>query len=224
MSQPDKSETRPPTADVSVPDQLSQALPRSLGEGAGIKPGFAEEALPHMDAVYRFALRLSQGREAEAEDLVQSTFLRAYRSWDTYTRGTNARSWLFTICRNQFLRGEERRGRRPEVPQSQIDADVESLAATAVFSEVDSADPERAFFDSFVDEEVLRAVDALPEQFREVVVLSDIEGLSYPELAEVLNVPRGTVKSRLFRGRRLLQQALYDYALEMGYIRPRERR
>lgn len=188
------------------------------------KPGFAEEALPHMDAVYRFALRLAAGREDEAEDLVQETFLRAHRSWGTFTRGSNARAWLFTICRNVFLRGEERRGRRPEVPESEVDADVEALAATAAFSEVEAADPERSFFDSLVDGEVVRALDALSPAFREAVVLSDLEGLSYPEMAEVLGVPAGTVKSRLFRGRRLLQQALYGYALEMGYIRPRERR
>jgi RNA polymerase sigma-70 factor (ECF subfamily) len=191
--------------------------------GGITKPGFTEEALPQLDSVYRFALRLAAGREAEAEDLVQDTFLRAYRSWDTFRPGSNARAWLLTICRNVFLRGEERRGRRPEVTESQIDADVEALAATAAFSEVEAADPERAFFDSFVDEEVMRALDALPAPFREAVVLSDLEGLSYPEVAEVLDLPVGTVKSRLFRGRRLLQQALYGYALEMGYVRPKER-
>lgn len=187
------------------------------------KPGFTEEALPQMDAVFRFALRLAQGRKEEAEDLLQETFLYAYRAWDTYTPGTNCRAWLFTICRNRFLRREQRRVRHPEVPASEIDADVEALAATAVFSEVASADPERTFFDSFLDEEVVRAVDALPEPFHEAVVLSDLEGLTYAEMAEVLDVPVGTVKSRLFRGRRLLQQALYEYALEMGYIRPRNR-
>jgi len=205
---------------VSAASTLS---PDRSGEPAISKPGFVEEALPHMDAVYRFALRLVRGRESEAEDLVQSTFLRAYRSWESYTPGTKVLSWLFTICRNQFLRAEERRGRRPEVTESEVEANVESLAATAVFSEVSSADPEKAFFDSFVDEEVLRAVDALPDPYREAVVLSDLEGLSYPELVEILQVPTGTVKSRLFRGRRLLQQALYDYALEMGYVRPRSR-
>lgn len=187
------------------------------------KEGFAEEALPNMDAVYRFALRLTRGRKAEAEDLLQSTFLRAYKSWHTYQPGTNCLSWLFTICRNQFLRGEERRGRRPEVPESQIEADVESMAATAVFSEVDATDPAKNFFDSFVDEDVLRAVDELPDAYREVVVLSDLQGLSYPEIGEVLELPSGTVKSRLFRGRRLLQQSLYDYALEMGYVQRKER-
>ena len=191
---------------------------------AAAKPGFTEEAIPHLEAVFRFALRLTQGRTAEAEDLVQDTFLQAYRAWDTFTQGTNARAWLFTIARNRFLRGEERRGRRPELTEAELDAGVESLAMSAVFGEIQtSTNPERAFFDSFVDEEVTRAIDALPAAFREVVVLSDVEGMSYPEMAEVLDVPVGTVKSRLFRGRRLLQQALYQYALEMGYVKPKER-
>jgi RNA polymerase sigma-70 factor (ECF subfamily) len=188
------------------------------------KPGFVEEALPWMDAVYWFALRLSRGREAEAEDLVQSTMLRAYRSWDTFTPGTNCKSWLFTICRNQHLRQEEKRGRRSEVSANEVDADVESLASTAVFSEVESADPERSFFDSFVDEEVLRTIEALEEPYREAVILSDVEGLTYPEISTLLRIPIGAVKSRLFRGRRLLQQSLYEYALEKGYVRPRERK
>lgn len=188
------------------------------------KAGFVEEAIPHLDAVYRFALRLSRGHEAEAQDLVQDTFLRAHRGWEGFRLGTNCRSWLFTICRNSFLRSEERRGRRAEILESETDADVESLAATAVFSEVrENVDPEAAFFDSFLDREVLNALDALPTPFREAVVLSDLEGLSYVEIAEVLELPTGTVKSRLFRGRRLLQQALYRYALDNGYITPKDR-
>lgn len=206
------------------PFTRSNPVPEPPGDAPVQKPGFAEEALPWMDAVYWFALRLSRGREAEAEDLVQSTMLRAYRSWDTFTPGSNCKSWLFTICRNQHLRQEGKHGRRFEVSANQIDADVESLASPAVFSEVESADPERSFFDSLVDEKVRRTVEALEEPFREAVILSDIEGLSYPEISTLLGIPVGTVKSRLFRGRRLLQQSLYEYALEMGYVRPRERK
>jgi RNA polymerase sigma-70 factor, ECF subfamily len=195
----------------------------AVGEGADVREGFVEEAVPHLDAVFRFALRLARGREEEAEDLVQDTFLQAYRAWGSYTRGTSCRSWLFTICRNRFLRGEERRGRRPEVLESQSDAAADALAAGS-FGPVDTAEPERAFWDSFVDREVMAAVDALPTVFREVVVLSDVEGLAYAELAEVLGVPLGTVKSRLYRSRKLLQEALYDYAAENGYLRGEMRR
>jgi RNA polymerase sigma-70 factor, ECF subfamily len=186
------------------------------------KRGFVEEALPHMEAVHRFALRLAAGDDDEAGDLVQETYLRAYRAWEGFQPGTNARAWLFTICRNVFLRSRERRGRAVEIP---VDADpeTEALAATAGVWEAMNADPERAFFDSFVDADVLREIDRLPEPYREAVVLVDLEGFSYDEAREMLSLPVGTVKSRLYRGRRLLQQALYAYALEMGYVRPEKR-
>ncbi|MGI8401881.1 MAG: sigma-70 family RNA polymerase sigma factor [Gemmatimonadaceae bacterium] len=171
--------------------------------------------------MYRFALRLTQGRVSEAEDLVQDTFLQAQRGWDSYESNTNCRAWLFAICRNRFLRISSRDARMVELPDNE--AAVEALAATAVFNEVQNADPEQTFFSSFLDEEVVRALDGLSVPFREVVVLSDLEGFTYMEAAEVLGLPVGTVKSRLFRGRRLLQEKLYAYALEMGYIRPREK-
>lgn len=183
------------------------------------KAGFEEEALPWLDAVYRFSMRLTGGDADRTNDLVQETFLRAYRHWETYTRGTSARSWLFTICRNVFLRGEERRGRRPEVLDADLDFNAEAISATAALDEIRASDPEKTFFDSFVDEEVLAAVNALPGEFREAVVLSDFEGMSYNEIAEVMGVPVGTVKSRLYRGRRQLGKALHDYALDMGYVR-----
>lgn len=182
------------------------------------KEGFQDEALPHLDAVYRFALRLS-GSPDQAADLVQDTFLRAFRSWDQYTRGTNAKSWLFTICRNVFLRGRERVRRHEELVEKNVDRD-DTLPdpVNPVWASVESVDPEGDFFGSLVDDEILRAVAALPDEYRAAVLLSDLEGLSYQEIADVLEVPVGTVKSRLFRGRRRLQQALYAYAVEMGHI------
>jgi RNA polymerase sigma-70 factor (ECF subfamily) len=189
------------------------------GEPKLAKPGFAEEALPWLDAVYRFSLRLTGGIDDEAQDLTQETFLRAYRHWDTYTPGTSARSWLFTICRNAFLRTEERRVRRRESLETDLDFNVEAVASARALTEIRARDPERDFFDSFIDQEVLDAVATLPEEFREAVVLSDLEGLSYNEIADVLAIPIGTVKSRLYRGRRLLAQKLRQYALDMGYIR-----
>lgn len=183
------------------------------------KPGFAEEALPWLDGVYRFSLRLTGGNRVEADDVVQETFLRAYRHWDTFERGTSARAWLFTIARNVFLRMRERQARRPERLESELDYDISSVSAADVLRDVAEHDPERRFFASFIDEEVTRAVEQLPPDFREVLVLSDIEGLNYAEIAAVVGAPLGTVKSRLYRGRRLLQRALYDYAAEMGYLR-----
>jgi RNA polymerase sigma-70 factor (ECF subfamily) len=180
---------------------------------------FRAEALPHMDAVFRFALRLS-GNKDEAEDLVQETFLRAYRSWAQYTPGTQCKSWLFTICRNVFLRQRERGQRHEEIVSETVDRSAGALdVVNPVWVRAVEADPEGDFFRSIVDEEVLLRIQELPEDYRTAVVLSDLEGFTYQEISEMTGVPVGTVKSRLFRGRRILQKALYDYAVSMGYIR-----
>lgn len=179
---------------------------------------FREEALPHMDAVYRFALRLS-GSADQAQDLVQETFLRAFRAWDQYTPGTHCKSWLFTICRNVYLRQRERTRRHDELVSENVDRNSGPFdVVNPVWVKAVEEDPEGKFFDSIVDEEVLARIQELPEEYRTAVVLSDLEGLTYQEIAEMTDVPVGTVKSRLFRGRRLLQEALYDYAVTMGYI------
>jgi RNA polymerase sigma-70 factor (ECF subfamily) len=176
------------------------------------RASFEREALVHLDSLYRVALRLT-GNPAEADDLVQETMLKAYRAWDQFEKGTNAKGWLLTILRHAFINEYRRRARRPET------VDLDAIEAFSVFHELQEEDPQGAFFDRIVDEEVLRAIDELPEQFRETVVLSDVEGLSYEEIARVLDVPIGTVKSRLFRARHLLQQKLYRYAVGMGYIK-----
>jgi RNA polymerase sigma-70 factor (ECF subfamily) len=182
------------------------------------KPGFEAEALPWLDAVYRFALRLA-GNPTEAEDLTQETFLRAYRHWSTYSPGTNVRSWLFTICRNVFLRSREQRQRRRESLESELDWSVEAVASAGLFRDLRETDPEGAFFGSFLDAGIDAAIARLPDEFRETVVLSDLEGLSYNDIAHVLEIPVGTVKSRLYRGRRLLAGALREYATTMGFLR-----
>jgi len=180
-------------------------------------PSFHEEALPHLDAVYRFGLRLT-GSQHAAEDLVQETFLRAFRAWDQYTPGTRCKSWLFTICRNVFLRLWERGQRHDRVVRELADDGPLEVVNPLWVATADS-DPEGRFFDGLVDEEVLRAIDELPEEYRMVVLLSDLEELSYQEISDLLNLTLGTVKSRLFRGRRRLQSRLYGFALEMGYVR-----
>ena len=182
------------------------------------RASFEREALPHMDAVYRFALRLT-GSADQAQDLVQDTFLRAFRSWDQYTPGTRCKSWLFTICRNLYLRQRERGQRHDEIVEKNAPRDPGSESPiNPLWSAVEGSDPEGEFFSSLVDAEVLRAIDGLQEEFRTAVVLSDIEGLSYDEIAALLDVPVGTVKSRLFRGRRRLQRELYEYAVETGVL------
>ena len=170
------------------------------------------EALVHLDSLYRVALRLT-GNPAEADDLVQETMLKAYRAWHQFEQGTNAKGWLLTILRHAFINEYRRRTRHPET------VDLDAIEPFSVFDELQDDDPQGTFFDRIVDDEVLRAIDELPEQFRETVVLSDVEGLSYEEIARVLEVPVGTVKSRLFRARRMLQAKLYDYAVGMGYIK-----
>ncbi len=173
---------------------------------------FDDEALPHLDLLYRVALRLT-GDPAAAEDLVQDTILKALRGWKSFRPGSNARAWLVTILRNQFINGWRKVKRAPQ----QVDVE-----AVPEFVDRDNLDPEGRFFADLVDDEVLAALDALPDDFRDVVVLSDLEGLPYAEVAEALDIPVGTVKSRLFRARRILQGTLRRYAEETGVIRSQE--
>lgn len=178
------------------------------------RAAFDAEALVHLDAVYRYALSLTRDR-AEAEDLTQDTFLRAFRHWDQYTPGTNARAWLFTICRNLFRRRLEQQAREEPTDSEEL----ESLAATALQASAVPPDAGEGFFETPELGDVLRKeLDNLPEEFREVVILSDLQDQSYADIAAVLGVPLGTVKSRLFRGRRLLQERLVEYARDAGLL------
>jgi len=180
---------------------------------------FRDLALPHLDAVTRYALALTRD-EAETDDLVQETFLRAFRSWDQFAPGTECRAWLFTICRNAHLRTVQRDERMDVMP----DADVEALAAAAIHAAARGDGIEDVFAQEQVIAAVRQAVDDLPEPFREVVQLVDLQEQSYDEAASVLGVPKGTVRSRLFRGRRLLQETLIGHARDAGIVgRPRGR-
>lgn len=184
--------------------RMAPASPGAASDGS-----FEHEALPHLDVLYRVALRLARD-PARAEDLVQETMLRAFRSWGGFRPGSNARAWLLTILRNAFINEYRREQRQPVA----MDLD----AAEALAYDGADRDPEGEFFNRIVDRTVLEAVDALPADFREVLVLSDMEDMSYADIAGMLDIPVGTVKSRLFRARRLLQRALYGHAVEMGYI------
>ena len=173
---------------------------------------FEAEVLPQLDTLYRVGRRLT-GETADAEDLVQETLLRAWRGWGGFTPGSNVRAWLLTILRNTFV--SRWRSRRKEGTAISLD----DADPHAIYKAVGSQDPEGRFFEQVVDAPVLAAVDALPPEFREALVLSDIEGLPYAEVAEVLAIPVGTVKSRLFRARRILQRRLHDHAVELGILK-----
>ena len=208
----------PKTGDATVPrsgSDLSRrpATPASDSrDRAERRKQFEAEALVHLDALYSFALKLTRSPD-DAEDLVSETILRAFDRWEQYQLGTNVRAWLFTILYHAFVS----RKRRVDAREVQLPDDENGWSA---YEAVGEADPEGRFYDSFVDEEITRAIDQLPEDYRTAVVLSDVHGLRYAEIAEILGIPEGTVKSRLFRGRRILQKKLVDYAIEMGYLKP----
>ena len=173
---------------------------------------FETEALVHLDALYGLALRLTGGDVARSEDLVQEAVLKAYRAWNDFKLGTNCRAWLMTILRNTFINEFRSQQRRPNA------VEFDEIADRSVFAEVAVSDASGDFFERIIDREVIAAIDDLPEEFRVPVVLSDLEGLSYQEISEILGIPVGTVKSRLFRARKRLQAKLYSFAREMGYV------
>ena len=172
------------------------------GEWDARRLSFEAEALTHLHSLFRVARRFV-GNAADAEDLVQDTMLRAYQAWDRYVPGTNAKGWLITILRNLFINDYRRDRRRSEI-----------LEATDAPAPVTSPSAE-----DVVDDEISRAIDALPVTLREAILLRDVEDLQYEEIATLLGVPIGTVKSRVFRGRELLKVKLRDYAVSAGHIK-----
>jgi len=173
---------------------------------------FEAEALPHLDALYAFASRLTGGDEARSEDLVQATCLRAFERWEQYEPGTDCRAWLMTILRSTFINEYHSRRTKP------TPVDYDDVAERSVFDGRSPDDPEARFFERIVDDRIVEAIDALPDEFRVPLVLSDLQGLKYREISDVLGVPVGTVKSRLHRARRRLQDDLHDYAVEQGIV------
>ena len=174
---------------------------------------FEHEALPHLDALYGLALRLTGGDEPRSEDLVQDAVLKAWRNWDSFELGTNCRAWLMTILRNTFINEFRRDKSRPS------NVEFEEIAERPPGDNLFEADPEGRIFERIIDREVIEAIQGLPDDFRVPVVLADIEGLAYQEIADLLDIPVGTVKSRLFRARKRLQEELYVYAVEAGFLR-----
>ena len=181
------------------------------------RAAFEKEALPHLDALFSVALRLTRN-ERDAEDLVQDTMLRGFHFFDRFEPGTNCKAWLFRILHNLFVNKYRRRVREREVAGS-IEAQGGVGPTLSVEAKDEADDPERRLLDGIdglLSDDVKRALDETPEDFRLAVVLCDLEELSYKEIAEVMDCPVGTVMSRLHRGRRLLQEKLRDYAAARG--------
>jgi len=174
---------------------------------------FNVEMIPHMDALYNFAIRLSSDPN-DAEDLVQDTIVKAYRFFASYERGTNAKAWLFRSLKNSYINNYRKQSKQPY----QVDYDEISTYYESVRSErSDTTDMEEIMYRELLDDEVTTALNKLPEDFRTVVLLCDIEGFTYEEIANMLDVPIGTIRSRLHRGRNLLRTSLSRYAERRGF-------
>lgn len=174
--------------------------------------------MPYMDQLYGAARRMTRN-DAAAEDLVQETYLRAYKGFDRFAEGTNLRAWLFRILTNLFINEYRRRKRRPE----EVDlGDTDTLYMYRGLGGADSARLARSAEDELLDgltsAEVRDAIEALPESYRVAVLLADVEGFAYKEIAEILDVPIGTVMSRLHRGRKRLRQTLQEYGEARGLV------
>src|SRR5207302_2920043 len=177
---------------------------------------FEHLSLEHLDALYSAALRLTKN-ERDAEDLVQDCFLRAFRFFDKFERGTNIKAWLFKILTNPFINRYRRKVKERTVVEGAAREGTNERFVARDANE-SASNPEQFFFDRLLSDDVLRAVDALPIDFRLVVILADLQEFSYKEIAEILDCPVGTVMSRLYRGRRLLQKALATYASRSGAL------
>jgi len=189
-----------------------------FGKPGKLRTEFEREALPHLDALYGTAMRLTRNPR-DAEDLVQDALLRAYRFWGQFEQGTNCKAWLFKILTNTFINRYHKNRRDLEMAQQvAAEEDVNESVVSQDAAER-SRDPEGAMVRGMLSDDVLRALDGLPHDFRLAVVLCDLQELSYKEIAEIMECPVGTVMSRLFRGRRLLQKQLRDYAVAEGVIK-----
>ncbi|HET6664664.1 MAG TPA: sigma-70 family RNA polymerase sigma factor [Acidimicrobiales bacterium] len=182
---------------------------------------FVEQAMEHMPALFAAAVRMTRNR-SDAEDLVQETYLRAYRGFGGFQEGTNLKAWLFRILTNTFINAYRAKQRRPQ------EADVEDVEELYLYHRLPSLDAatrartqsaELDVLERITDEEVKAAIDDLPEQFRLPVYLADVEGFAYKEIAEMLDIPIGTVMSRLHRGRKGLEKRLHDFVTDRHLVR-----
>jgi RNA polymerase sigma-70 factor (ECF subfamily) len=179
---------------------------------------FADDAMQYTKQLYAAAMRMTRN-PADAEDLVQETFLKAYRAYDSFTAGTNLKAWLYRILTNTYINKYRKAARRPD----EVDlGNVEDLYLYRRIGSEESVEASRTtedrVLDGLVESDIKKAVEALPENFRIPVLLADLEGLSYQEIADILEIPIGTVMSRLHRGRKAMQKALWEFASKRGLL------
>ncbi|MEM6454202.1 MAG: sigma-70 family RNA polymerase sigma factor [Acidobacteriota bacterium] len=183
---------------------------------------FEAATLPFLDGLYHMGYRLTRNPQ-DAEDLVQETYLKAYKYYARFEPGTNLKAWLYKIMKNTFINGYRKRQNQP--PRSdfaEIEASFESQVSDEATQQIKN--PEEEILEQVMDADVQAALDALPEDYRMVILLVDLEGFSYKETASILDIPTGTVMSRLYRGRRKLEEALLRYAQKRNYLRSGEPR
>jgi RNA polymerase sigma-70 factor, ECF subfamily len=194
--------------------EVEESLPLENGEDLEHRHReFERETMPYMDALYNFALRMTSDPD-EADDLLQETYLKAWRFFDSFEKGTNAKAWLFRIMKNTFINMYRRTSKEPD----KVDYhDVEEFYHSIRAASTDPNDLEESIFSNVLDDSVSGALESLPEEFRTVVILCDIEGFTYEEIADFVACPIGTVRSRLHRGRKMLREKLLGYARERGY-------
>jgi len=174
---------------------------------------FNDEIIPHLDALYNFGLRLTADPN-DAEDLVQDTIVKAYRFFSSYEKGTKAKAWLFRILKNSYINNYRKKSKKPsEVDYDEVASFYESIRA----ERTETSDLEDKMFRDLIDDDLSKALNSIPEDFRTVVLLCDVEDFTYEEIANMLDVPIGTIRSRLHRGRNLLKAQLMDYAEKRGY-------
>ena len=182
-----------------------------------LKEEFEAEAVPHMNSLYNFAIKLS-GDEFEADDLVQDTMTRAYRFFYQFEKGTNCKAWLFRIMKNLFINEYRKNQKQP----AKVDYnDIENFVENIKSDRIDSTDLQEKVFSNLFDDELTKALNSLKDDFKTVVILCDIEGLSYEEIADFVQCPVGTIRSRLHRGRKMLHKKLLSYARKKGYVAPK---
>ena len=196
---------------------MSTAQQAPPEEDPALRARFERDVMPLLSGLYSSALRMTRN-PADAEDLVQDTVLRAYRGFAGFAEGTNLKAWLYRILTNSFINTYRKKQRQPVTVEGPDDIDEWYLFDRLGARNVEPS-AESEVLKQLPDEAVQRALESLPEGFRMAVLLADVQGFSYKEIAEMLDIPIGTVMSRLHRGRKALERALYDTAVERGIVR-----